>query len=67
MFKTTIDSILKDFTVKINQLKAIADSKLAEADHHEQVKRSAEIARNDAKSEAARAAGIASRLETLIG
>lgn len=67
MFTTTIDSILKDFNVKIAKLKAISTSKLEEVEFHETAIEVATELRDEAKAEAARAASIASKIEALVG
>lgn len=67
MFKTTIDSILKDFTVKVDKLHSIAARKLEDADMYNDVAKAATELREEAKNEAIRASNIASRIEALIG
>lgn len=64
---TTVDSILKDFTVKIEKLKAISSTKMQEVQTHQAAMDNAEKARETAKAEAVRAAQIASRIEALVG
>ena len=67
MFTTTVDSILKDFTVKIEKLRAIAKDKSEEADFmldlaDESTRKAAML-----EKEAERADSIASRIEALVG
>ena len=74
MFTTTIDSILKDFTVKITQLKNIADKHQKDADFFDtsaqklvEMQKEALAAKADSLDERARALTIASRIEALVG
>lgn len=67
MVTTTIDSILSDFNVKINKLKAISSAKQDEMILHMEKSAAALTAANAAKAESERAESIASRIEALIG
>jgi len=67
MFTTTIDSILKDFTVKIAQLNTIVGTKQAQAEVERQRALAAQSKAVALNAEAARAAAIASRIEALVG
>ena len=67
MFTNTIDSILKDFNVKIEKLRTISSMKLDEAKAQTIKAEAAAVAAEEAKAEAARAANIASKIEALIG
>lgn len=68
MFTTnTIDSILKDFTVKIEKLRTISSMKMDEAKVQLIKADDATIAAKAAQAEAARAASIASKIEALVG
>lgn len=75
MLKTnTIDSILKDFTGKIAQLKTIADKHQKDADFFDtsaqklvEMQKEALSAKAGALEERARALTIASRIEALVG
>lgn len=64
---TTIDSILKDFNVKIEKLRTISSMKMDESTAHKQAAKEATAAAEAASRESARAAGIASKIEALIG
>lgn len=67
MFTNTIDSILKDFNVKIEKLRTISSLKMDEAKAQKLKADVALKAADDATAEAKRAAGIASKIEALVG
>lgn len=67
MFTNTIDSILKDFNVKIEKLRTISSLKMDEAKAQKLKADVALKAADDATAEAERAAGIASKIEALVG